>query len=88
VLTIALAGHVADAIGLDPDAEMLAEGARRAAEAGIGAIRWVRAWAEDLPELGLGPCKLVTFGQSFRWTDRERVAETVYELLEPGGRWR
>jgi hypothetical protein len=27
----------------------------------------------------------VTFGQSFQWTDRERVAEAVYQILEPGG---
>jgi len=27
----------------------------------------------------------VTFGQSFHWTDEQRVAETVYDLLEPGG---
>ena len=85
VLTLALAGHFAEAIGLDPDAEMLAEGARRGAEAGIANIRWVRARAEDLPALGLGQFKLVTFGQSFHWTDRERVAEMVYDLLDPGG---
>jgi SAM-dependent methyltransferase len=85
MLTVALAGHVAEAIGLDPDAEMLAEGARRAAEAGIDNIRWVQALAEDLPTLDLGRFKLVTFGQSFHWTDRERVAEAVYDILEPGG---
>jgi hypothetical protein len=28
---------------------------------------------------------VVTFGQSFHRTNRERVAETVYDLLEPGG---
>ena len=28
---------------------------------------------------------LVTFGQSFQWTDRERVAEAVYDIAEPGG---
>jgi ubiquinone/menaquinone biosynthesis C-methylase UbiE len=85
VLTIMLADHFEEAIGLDPDAEMLAEGVRRAAQAGLGAIRWAHARAEDLPMLDLGRFKLVTFGQSFHWTDRERVAETVYEMLEPGG---
>ena len=35
ILTVELAGHFEQVIGLDPDAEMLAEGARRAAEAGI-----------------------------------------------------
>jgi ubiquinone/menaquinone biosynthesis C-methylase UbiE len=85
VLTTLLAGHFVEAIGLDPDAEMLSEGTRRAAEAGIDNIHWVQALAEDLPALDLGRFKLVTFGQSFHWTDRERVAEMVYEILEPGG---
>lgn len=85
MLTIALAGLFVDASGLDPTAEMVAEGSRRAAETGIGNIRWVQARAEDLPALGLGPFTLVTVGQSFRWTDRERVTETVYDLLERVG---
>jgi hypothetical protein len=29
--------------------------------------------------------RLVTFGQSFQWTDGPRVAEAVYDMLEPGG---
>jgi hypothetical protein len=28
---------------------------------------------------------VVTFGQSFWWTDEVRVAEAVYDMLEPGG---
>ena len=85
ILTVEVASHFEQAFGLDPDAEMLAEGARRATAAGITNIEWIRARGEDLPMLGLGPCKLVTFGQSFHWMDRERVAEAVYNLLEPGG---
>ena len=45
MLTIELAGCFSQVIGLDPDAEMLAEGARRAAEASIENIRWVHALA-------------------------------------------
>lgn len=85
ILTVELAGHFAQAIGLDPDAEMLAEGARRATAAGVANIAWLRARGEDIPTLGLGTFKLVTFGQSFHWMDRERVAEVVYDLLEPSG---
>jgi SAM-dependent methyltransferase len=85
VLALALAGRFAEVVGLDPDAEMLAEGARRAAAARIANIRWVQALAEDIPTLDLGQFRLVSFGQSFHWTDRERVAEAVYDLLEPGG---
>src|SRR5713226_7067045 len=48
-------------------------------------IRWVQGLAEDLPAVAPGPYRLVTFGQSFHWTDEQRVAETVYDMLEPGG---
>ena len=85
VLTVRLAHLFEHAVGLDPDAGMLAEGGRAAAERGIGNIRWVRGLAEDLPGAAPGPYRLVTFGQSFHWTDEERVAETVYDMLETGG---
>jgi hypothetical protein len=32
-----------------------------------------------------GPYRLVTFGQSFYWTDEVRVAEAVYDMVAPGG---
>lgn len=72
-------------IGLDTDAEMLAEGRRAAKDEAVGNIRWVQGLAEDLPMVAPGPYRLVTFGQSFQWTDEHRVAETVYGMLEPGG---
>ena len=85
VLTIRLAHLFERAVGLDPDAVMLAEGRRAAEEKGVTNIRWVQGLAEDLPTGAPGPYKLVTFGQSFHWTDEQRVAETVYDMLEPGG---
>ncbi|MFN8542097.1 MAG: class I SAM-dependent methyltransferase [Thermomicrobiales bacterium] len=74
----------AEVIGLDPDADMLAEAARRAAELGIGNARWVRARAEELPA-GLGTIRVATFGASFHWMDRDLVAATILTMLEPGG---
>jgi SAM-dependent methyltransferase len=85
ILTIELAPSFEEAIGLDPDADMLAEGARRASEAGVDNIRWVNAVAEAIPTLDLGRFRLVTFGQSFQWTEQVPVAEAVYDVLEPGG---
>jgi SAM-dependent methyltransferase len=85
ILTVRLARLFEEAVGLDPDPDMLAEGRRAADELGITNIRWVQALAEDLPAGAPGPYRLVTFGQSFHWTDEARVAETVYDLLEPGG---
>lgn len=85
ILTVRLAHLFEEAVGLDPDAAMLAEGRRVADERGIKNIRWVQAVAEDLPGAAPGPYRLVTFGQSLHWTDEARVAEAVYDMLDPGG---
>jgi SAM-dependent methyltransferase len=85
ILTIELAGSFDEAVGLDPDADMLGEAARRADTAGVENARWVLALAEEIPQLDLGTFRLVTFGQSFQWTEREHVAEAVYDAIEPGG---
>jgi len=85
ILTVRLAHLFEETVGLDPDPAMLAEGRKAADERGISSIRWVQALAEDLPAAAPGPYRLVTFGSSFHWTDELRVAEAVYDMLEPGG---
>jgi SAM-dependent methyltransferase len=85
ILTVRFVHLFEEAVGLDPDPAMLAEGRRLAEERGITNIRWVQARAEDLPAAAPGPYRLITFGQSFHWTDEARVAEVVYDMLEPGG---
>jgi len=49
ILTVRLAHLFEEAVGLDPDPAMLADGRRVATELGITNIRWVPALAEDLP---------------------------------------
>jgi SAM-dependent methyltransferase len=85
ILTVRLAHLFEEAVGLDPDPTMLAEGRRVADERGITNIRWVQARAEELPAAAPGPYRLVTFGQSLHWTDEARVAEAVYDILQPSG---
>lgn len=85
ILTVRLAHLFEKAVGLDPDPGMLAEGRKAARAAGMQNIRWVQARAEDLPDAAPGPYRLVSFGSSFHWTDEGRVAEAVYDMLEPGG---
>jgi SAM-dependent methyltransferase len=85
VLTVRLAHLFERVVGLDPDAGMLSEGRRAAEEKAVMNVRWVQGLAEDLPAVTPGPFRMVTFGQSFHWTDERRVAETVYDMLEPGG---
>ena len=85
ILALRLAGLFDAVVGLDPDADMLAEAHAAAAAGGVENVHWVHALAEDLPDAAPGPYRLVTFGQSFHWTRERRVAEIVYDLLEPGG---
>jgi hypothetical protein len=35
--------------------------------------------------VGLGTFRIVLFAQSFHWTDRDRVAATVFGMLAPRG---
>jgi SAM-dependent methyltransferase len=85
ILTVRLARLFGEAVGLDPDPEMIAEGRRAAEERGSANITWVQAQAEDLPGAAPGTYRLVTFGSAFWWTDEVHVAEAVYDMLEPGG---
>jgi SAM-dependent methyltransferase len=83
-LTLILAPLFQEAIGLDPDPGMLAEARRLAEERDQHNIRWVQARAEDLPA-GLGTFTIATFGQSFHWMERDKVAAAIREMLLPGG---
>jgi SAM-dependent methyltransferase len=84
--TVALlfARHFEIIIGIDPDHGMLFEAQRAAAEERIANARWVQTRAEDLPG-PLGTFRVITFGQSFHWMDRPRVASAVREMLDANG---
>ena len=83
-VTLPLSNHFDEVVGVDPDDEMLAEGDRRATERGISNIRWVAARAEELPA-DLGAFSVASFAQSFHWLDRDKVAATIFDLLDAGG---
>ena len=83
-VTLRLAPLFEAAVGLDPDADMLAQASQAAARRGVGNAAWVRSRAEDLPA-GLGRFRAVTFAASFHWMDRPRVASAVATMLDPGG---
>jgi len=85
VLVLPLARSFDQVTALDPEPGMLQAGQRRCAQAGIANVRWVQGVAEDIAALGLGPWRVVTFGQSFHRVRRLEVAEAVYDLLVPGG---
>jgi ubiquinone/menaquinone biosynthesis C-methylase UbiE len=71
-------------IGIDPEPAMLAEARRYGTDEDVH-VTWIEARAEDLDPLDLPRPRLVTFGQSIHWTDRQPVLAAVYRLLQPGG---
>jgi len=80
-----LFAHLFDkVVGLDPDPGMVAEATRAAAEQGVANATWVQMRAEELPA-SLGSFRVVSFGQSFHWMDRPRVATAVRDMLDPNG---
>lgn len=84
VLVVHLAPLFHTVIGIDPEPEMLVHAERHAIDNDVAAT-WIQARAEDLAVLELPPPRLVTFGQSIHWTDRDLVLSLVHELLEPAG---
>jgi ubiquinone/menaquinone biosynthesis C-methylase UbiE len=85
-VALGLAHLFGEIVGVDPDGEMIAAARRAAAAARVShtAQRWVQARAEDLPG-DLGTFTVATLGQSFHWMDRDLVAATINDMLEPGG---
>lgn len=83
-LTLLLAPLFADVVGIDADPDMLAEGARQASLAGVHNVTWRHLRAESLP-VDVPTPTVVSFAQSFHWTDRPRVAAAVRSMLPSRG---
>jgi len=83
-VALALADLFAEVVGVDPDAGMIREARRLAAERRVGNASWMQARAEELPA-GLGTFRYATFAASFHWMERELVAARIFDMLEPGG---
>ena len=84
IIALRIAHLFEEVVGLDPDRGMLAEAERLSLEKAVTNVRWVLARAEELPA-GLGTFRVATFGASFHWMDRDLVARTILQMLEPGG---
>jgi SAM-dependent methyltransferase len=83
-LTLQLASHVAMAVGIDADPDMIAAAKAAAERSGATNVEWRRMRAEELPA-DLGRFALATFAQSFHWFDQPKVASALRGMLEPGG---
>ena len=79
-LTHLLAPLVAEAVGVDADADMVRVAQRGAAPN----ERFVHLRAETLPA-GLGTFRVITLAQSFHWFACDGIARVLREMLERGG---
>ncbi len=83
LLALPFARTGAEVLAIDPNGPML-EAGRTAAEAAGLTIDFQVRKAEDL-DAADGPARLVTFGRSFHWTERERVLSLLEQVVEPDG---
>jgi SAM-dependent methyltransferase len=84
-LSLLIAPFVAEVMAIDPEPDMLSEGERRAAMAGIGNVRFVTGSSDDLPALrsSLGIFCAALMGQSFHWmVDKDRVLEDLSAMID------
>jgi ubiquinone/menaquinone biosynthesis C-methylase UbiE len=68
---------------LDPEPDMLAAAAGRAAEAGV-TVDWRQGSSADLHS-GMGPFRLVVMGRSFHWMDRAATLGALAHIVAPEG---
>jgi SAM-dependent methyltransferase len=85
VVALELAPSFSQVVGVDPEESMLMEARGATPASAMDKVCWVQARAENIPALNLGRFQAVTLAQSFHWTDRDSVAEIVYDLLVPSG---
>lgn len=83
-IAIPLACHAKEVVAVDPDGEMLREGAVQAENRGVSNIRWVRSRAEEISD-DLGVFRLTTMGASFHWMRGDEVLRKVHAITEDGG---
>jgi ubiquinone/menaquinone biosynthesis C-methylase UbiE len=83
-LTVSLAPHFSDAIGVDPSEDMLSEARERATQAKATNIEWKQGRAEDI-EASLAPLRLTTAGVSFHWMNQPVVFEKIYTMTQKDG---
>jgi SAM-dependent methyltransferase len=84
-LTLPLARRVRAAVGLDPEADMLAQA--RAAAGDQHNATWVLGSDQDIPAIArlAGPLAAVSIGQALHWMDHAKLFATVRPLLRDGG---
>lgn len=84
-VSVVLAPFVGEVVAMDPEPDMLEEGRRRAAAAGVDNVTFVLGGSDDLPAAGseLGPLTGATISHAFHWmAGQDEVLRGLGELLD------
>jgi SAM-dependent methyltransferase len=84
-IALTLAPYVGEVVGVDAEVDMIEEGARRAAGAGLTNTRFVAGRAEELAAFGEEPgsFRAVTIGSAFHWMlDQDAVLRDLAVLTQ------
>ena len=82
IIGLELAPLFEEVVGVDADADMVAEAEQESRRRGCTNARWLCLRSEELPA-GLGTFRLVSFANSFHWMKRDEVAVVVRGMLDP-----
>lgn len=83
LLALPFARTGAEVLAVDPNGPMLEAGRAAARAAGLSIDFQMRKAEELCPDDG--PARLVTFGRSFHWTERERVIALLEDIVDAEG---
>lgn len=81
---LALAPYVESVVAVDQEPDMVDEGRRQAARAGISHVLWEINRAEDV-RMAPGSVRLLTIGSAFHRLDRPLIAKLALTWLAPDG---
>jgi trans-aconitate methyltransferase len=71
--------------GVDTEREMIEEAMRLSKEARVENMEWFVGDLDSYKAKHTQPYKLVTIAKAFHWMDREKVLESLYEMIPIGG---
>jgi ubiquinone/menaquinone biosynthesis C-methylase UbiE len=83
-ITIPLAAHAGEIVGMDPNEEMLREARKQAEQADRENIEWI-VGSDSAVDDELGTFELTTMGRSFHWMNQEATLCRLYSMTEPDG---
>jgi len=87
-IALRLAPYVREVVGIDIEADMIAEAQTRAAAKGTKNVSFLNAGSDDLPRLKstLGVFRAVTMGETFHWMlDRDRILRDLAGVTTDDG---